>query len=306
MQHLLHIPRDWRRPDCPESWDLWWSEAAQFGAIHPRPGPAQIAAAYDVERYYTHQAPPRTPRPGWPARLAAALAARLDHGLEPDAAFWRRTVPSHARHAVELGCGNGDRMVQLAPYLSEIVGMEPDPKAAAVARAKGLEVLDGTAEALPPELAARRFDFVLFTHVLEHCLDPMLALRNAAGLLADDGVLMLETPNNHAKGFRRYGASWRWVDVPRHLNFFTESSLRACARAAGLVVVRSEYWGYCRQFLPDWIAEQALIEARLSDDASATPRIRAWEWRALDMLARTAFAAPARKYDSVRLICRRG
>lgn len=312
MRRLLHVPRDWRRSDVPQSWDLWWSDAGRYGALHPRPTPAQAAAAHALPEYYTHadprdtsRSPGTAPAPGWAGRLALALAVRLDRGIEPDAAFWERVVPRDAASAIELGCGNGARLLQLPPRVRDRLGLEPDPAAVAAARAAGLEVLEASAEAPPTQLQGRRFDFVLFTHVLEHCLEPMVALRNAAGFLADGGVLMVETPNNAAEGFRRHGAGWRWADMPRHLNFFTEASLRGFAERAGLVVERCEYWGYCRQFLPEWLADQALIEARLSAMPQSPPRFRRQEWRALVLLLRTALAAPARKYDSVRLICRR-
>jgi 2-polyprenyl-3-methyl-5-hydroxy-6-metoxy-1,4-benzoquinol methylase len=307
MRPWLQLSRDWRRPSDARGWQLWWSDAGAFGQIHPRPAPDEIAGFYDLESYYTHDARTDGARaPGLADRLRVALAARLDRGVQPDAAFWASVVPQGAELGLEIGTGNGDRMLDLAPLMQEIIGLEPDPKACATARGKGLTVHPGTAEDLPDEITARRYDFLLFAHVLEHCADPMLALRNATDLLTERGVMVLETPNNAAFGLTQQGAGWLWLDVPRHLNFFTETSLRAFAGRAGLRVVDCQYWGYCRQVLPDWLEQQATIAACLDGRSEPKPadlaRQRAQAWA---LIARTALAGRARKYDSVRLICQR-
>lgn len=307
MRPWLRVARDWRRPADPESWQLWWSDAGDFGQLHPRPTPERIAQFYDLPAYYTHDTPGgHGGRPALGDRLRVALSARLDRGVQPDAAFWASVVPPGAALGLEIGTGNGDRMRDLAPLIGAVVGLEPDPRACATARAKGLTVHPGTAEDMPPEITDRHYDFLLFAHVLEHCADPMQALTNAAGLLTDRGVMVLEVPNNAAWGLTQQGPAWHWLDVPRHLNFFTETSLRAFAARAGLQVRDCQYWGWCRQVQPDWLTAQASIAACLqgrdcTPSDQARQRTQAWT-----LLARTALAGPARKYDSVRLICTRG
>src|SRR6266850_3384010 len=117
------------------------------------------------------------------------------------------------------------------------VGVEPDPTARRVAAERGLEVYAGTAEELPPEIRHRAFDIVVFSHVLEHCLEPIRALQIAASRLKPNGVTVVETPNNEAAGCREAGSAWPWLDVPRHLNFFTAQSLRLACQAVGLTPV---------------------------------------------------------------------
>src|SRR5262249_11638886 len=147
-------------------------------------------------------------------------------GGELDDAWLRARVPPGAR-ACDLGCGSGDLLTRLARLGHEVVGAEPDPAAREVVRGKGHRVLAGTAEELPEEIRGGRHDLVVMSHVLEHCLDPKRAVANAAGLLAEGGLLVIETPNNDARGLGRAGVLWPWLDVPRHLNFFTSRSLAA-------------------------------------------------------------------------------
>lgn len=311
MHPRLRVPRDWRRPSDRRAWQIWWNDESGFGQIFPRPRAADVAAFYDIDGYYTH--PERfTPDSedearlvGLTGRLIGALAWRFEHGAEPTPAWWRSIIPETARQGLEIGCGDGDRMRTFGPYLEHVRGVEPDARAVGVARQRGLDVHEGTAEVLPPAVRDRRYDLIVFTHVLEHTLDPVLSLSNARDLLSEGGVMSIEVPNNACEGSRRMGSAWRWLDVPRHLNFFTPDSLKACAEAAGLKVQAVLYRGYVRQFMPDWIVDEARISADMEGRAVTQADIDRQVRHSLRLLARTALAHPARKYDSVRVICTR-
>jgi SAM-dependent methyltransferase len=176
-----------------------------------------------------------------------------------------------------------------------VFGIEPDPAARRLAEKAG-EVFDGTAEALPGAIAGKQFDVVLLSHVLEHCIDPVAALKNVKGLLAPGRTAIIEVPNNAAPGFDTYGPGWFFADIPRHLQFFTENSLRKALAHAGLRVTRAIYTGYTRQFSPQWLAAQTEIREHIGLGSN-----EAWKTNAWLLLAKTAFARPAKKYDSIRV-----
>lgn len=311
MTPELLVHGDWRRPEDARDWQIWHSEALDFGQILPRPDPREVASFYDIEEYYTHTG--RSPQTsdderrvvGMAGRILASLAFRFERGAEPTAEWWRSVIPAQARDGLEIGCGDGDRMQTFGPFLQHVRGVEPDPRAVAVARTRGLDVHEGTAESLPGAIQDRRYGLIVFAHVLEHTLDPVLALRNAGALLADGGLMSVEVPNNACEGRARMGEAWRWTDAPRHLNFFTPESLVACAEAAGLVVEKVLFRGYVRQFLPDWIIDEARIRARLERRVLTAADIRRQLLHSLRLLGATALAEPRRKYDSVRILCRR-
>jgi hypothetical protein len=117
--------------------------------------------------------------------------------------------------------------------------------------------------------------------------------------------MSVEVPNNACEGRRRMGEAWRWTDAPRHLNFFTPESLVACAEKAGLRVKAVLFRGYVRQFLPDWIVDEARIRARLEGRGVCAADIARQVRHSAALLAATAMAAPERKYDSVRILCTR-
>ena len=192
-----------------------------------------------------------------------------------------------------MGCGNGTNLEILRDLGHELVGVEPDKQAIDVCQAAGFEVYDGTAENLPVEVTRGHFDVVVFMHVLEHCIDPSAAIAGARSVLNPSGLIVAETPNNECLAARRFAETWLWLDVPRHLNFFTEKSLGALISSAGLGVEGAYFRGYCRQFDVKRKEQQSRIA-----ELFAT-RVRTAYWR---YLAETAFAGAPRKYDSVRVV----
>lgn len=308
----LTVPRDWRRPADPRPWRIVFDAERRFGQVHPRPSPDQVAEFYDIDDYYTHaersvsDPDAQARRVGIPGRLLASAAFRFERGREPTPRWWASVIPPNTRDTLEIGCGDGDRMRVFEPLVGHVRGIEPDPRAVHVARdTRGLDVYEGTAEALPDAVKDRQYGMIVFWHVLEHTLDPVAALRNAASLLKQDGMMAIEVPNNGCIGARMMGPAWRWLDAPRHLNFFSAQSLRRCAEMAGLEVIDTQFRGYVRQFLPDWIIDEATIRARLENREPTRRDIRRQLAHSAHLLARSALSRPEHKYDSVRILCRR-
>jgi SAM-dependent methyltransferase len=291
-------PRFWAcdhlRPQVSTEYLLEWCTPCEFGKIAGSITPSNVAAFYTAD-YYTHEAPVAADKSSMRLldRIRTHLAWRTDRGivLSPDEVARVKSVPT----LCDIGCGGGQAMsrFKLAGY--DTVGIEPDPAARLLANQFG-EVLEGTAEALPAKVAGMQFDVVLLSHVLEHCIDPAAALGNVKQLLAPGGTAIIEVPNNAAVAFETYGPGWFFADIPRHLQFLTESSLRRALAISGMRVTRVIYTGYTRQFLPEWLAAQKEIRAHLGLDGNGGAAGSAW-----GLLARTAFARDERKYDSIRV-----
>ena len=309
MRPWLRVPCDYRDPIRRRvAYQLYWCDDSSFGQVLPRPSEAEVTASYDVPDYYTrteHSVP--RPHLSFANRVLQHLTWRLDSGAHLDAAVLTQLAARGYSDICDLGCGSGALLqTALAAGFSTAVGIEPDPVSRAAAAVRGLVVFAGTAESIPAEVCARRFDVVTISHALEHTLDPVRALRNAAALLDDRGTIMIEVPNNEANGLRIAGNCWGWLDVPRHLNFFTTPSLKAICKLAGLKPIKTEYAGYCRQFSVEWQAIQAHIHKVFESVGGAVGTLRPGTLSYWFLLVRTAFAAPARKYDSVRVWAQKG
>jgi len=302
----LTVPSDFLRPSEPKAFSLYWCAPCAYGLVWPRPAAAEVARFYELDGYYTHDAGDKarqpTARPDLLDRLRLHLAWRVDRGLPmPDSV--NQALPRSPLSVCDIGCGNGWLLEELRKSGHDAVGVEIDPLAREAAVRRGLRVVEGTAESLPA-LPAAAFDVVVMSHVLEHTIDPLRAIANAARLLKAEGRLIIEVPNNACASLSDRGVAWPWLDVPRHLNFFTGRSLRAIARSANLELVRFEWTGYCRMFAQEWIGEERARWDHFAPSLNGSMPPRANKARAWSLLARTAFSPPGRKYDSVRMVAR--
>jgi hypothetical protein len=78
-------------------------------------------------------------------------------------------------------------------------------------------------------------------HSLEHAVDPFGDLSMLHGMLAPEGVLIIDTPNNAAFDFRHHPDRINWMDVPFHLFFFTSRSLRMMLQKANFKIIKEIY-----------------------------------------------------------------
>lgn len=307
MRAWLQIPKDWRRPALSQAYACYWCEHCHHGELFPRPSTSDLMAAYDIENYYTHPGEDSAAKDLRPrsflSRLRGAVAWRFDYGSPLSSKDISSTV-APGSSICEIGCGDGRFARELQEEGYQVVCVEPDDVAREAALGRGLTVYPGFAESLPRELERSSFDLVLMIHVVEHCLDPLKALQEAASLLRPGGSLLCECPNNRAKGLRFAGNAWHWLDVPRHLNFFSRKSLAAACEAAGLEVTHHKFAGYYRQFTDDWIGIENDIRSIFLPDRN---RQEGW-WQSVrpwGHLVATAFASGDRKYDSIRIHARR-
>lgn len=297
MRPWLLVPGDWRRPRAAASHPLVRCDACGYGALAVIPAAHEIAAFYDVEGYGPHRGArgsPSTamPAPGLIERLRVRLAWQFDRGEDLGPEWITRRCGPAPLSICDLGCGGGELAAALRSAGHRVVGVEPSPTGRAAAAARGVTVHAGTAEDLPTAVTSQRFDVVVLFHVLEHCRDPLRALRNARMLLAPGGRAVIEVPNNECRGLATNGIAWHFLDVPRHLHFFTAASLVRACEDAGLDHVDTAWCGYTRQFQAPWLATEREI-ARALGSRVGSP----WP-----LLLTTLLAADRDKYDSVRVL----
>ncbi|OGU13544.1 MAG: methyltransferase type 11 [Geobacteraceae bacterium GWC2_53_11] len=96
----------------------------------------------------------------------------------------RSFIPPRGR-GVEIGVGTG----RFAAPLGIAIGVEPAPRMAELARHRGIEVLEGFAEALP--FADESFDFAIMVTVICFLDDVSLAFREVCRILKPNGSLVI-------------------------------------------------------------------------------------------------------------------
>jgi 2-polyprenyl-3-methyl-5-hydroxy-6-metoxy-1,4-benzoquinol methylase len=160
-------------------------------------------------------------------RARPHLAGRLDHLI-------MRLPPCPGGRVLDVGCGEGRTLEQLQDLGWQVEGVDFDPGAVHSAAARGITVRLGTI--VDQHYPDSSFDAVVHRHVLEHVPDPIAFLAECRRVLRPDGRLVLLTPNAKSLGHARFGADWRGLEPPRHLQVFTPDALRRAAERAGLRV----------------------------------------------------------------------
>lgn len=178
--------------------------------------------------------PPRSP---WGA--AASLLVRPWAGRRLDAEFTvLRLGRAERGRVLDVGCGDGSMLVELARRGWEVRGLDFDAEAVAVARGRGLRVdLGGLrAQGYPAE----SFEVVTMSHSLEHVPEPQAVLEEVRRVLTPGGKAVVLTPNASSWLHRKVGRDWQPLEPPRHLQVFTRQALRDLMERAGFAQVQAE------------------------------------------------------------------
>lgn len=236
--NLFGAPGTWNFKRCPNQ---------ECGLVWLDPIPVEEDIRYAYSSYHTHhQVPPPGPRKGLEEFVERIL--REIHNLALQATPIRRErerlnsmfvggLPPG--RLLDVGCGDGNRLVRFRKLGWDAEGQEVDPEAAAEARRiSGGPVHLGTLEDVGfPEAS---FDAITMNHVIEHVYDPVNLLRECRRILRTGAILVITTPNAESYGHDHFGASWRGLEPPRHLHLFSQHALLQTAVRAGFV--KCETW----------------------------------------------------------------
>ena len=135
------------------------------------------------------------------------------------------------KSVLDVGCGTGEFLVKLRRRGMEVHGLEPSRFAAGYAASLGLDVFQGAVAEYRP---GQTFDLITLWNVIEHLPNPVRDLSRLRDLLAPDGTIVILTPNIGSHQADAFGRDWAGLEVPRHLQLFDASSMRALAAKTGL------------------------------------------------------------------------
>lgn len=177
-----------------------------------------------------------------PARLGYIRQAADAHWRLDSASF----TPLAGKTALDVGCGAGLLCEPLARLGAAVTGLDAAPENVAAARAhaaqSGLSIdyRVGSVE----DLGDARMDLVTCLEVVEHVIDPAGFIAGLAGALADDGLLVLSTPNRTmVSRVALISLAEGTGQIPRGTHdwdkFLTPGELTDLVAAAGLRVVET-------------------------------------------------------------------
>jgi 2-polyprenyl-3-methyl-5-hydroxy-6-metoxy-1,4-benzoquinol methylase len=151
-------------------------------------------------------------------------------------------IAPDAKSILEFGCGEAPLGAALkARQKCRVVGIEIDPRAAAVARKRIDDVYCGDARQIVA-LIREKFDWIIGGDIVEHLDEPWSFLADLRGVCSPGGHLLLSIPNvaNAAvvsdliRG--RFDYVYMGLTCVGHLRFFTKRTIEEMLSIAGWTV----------------------------------------------------------------------
>ena len=136
-------------------------------------------ADFEGRRFQTAAAHYLSGRPPYPDQLIARTVQLIGLGKKD--------------RLLDLGCGPGQLALAFAPFLSEVVAMDPEPQMLAIARqaareVRNMQVMEGRSDDLGEQLG--RFKAVVIGRAF-HWMDREETLRRLDRLIEPDGAVVL-------------------------------------------------------------------------------------------------------------------
>ncbi len=295
---------DWSFRAAPGLWSLWTCNHCGTSYLDPRPTPASIGRAY--ASYYTHAADSRGDEAAPPANHHRAsrgilktalrngyLSYRFGHQLKPRlsmGALLFRLPPTRmlkvdvdVRHLpppkqagarfLDVGCGDGSFLLEAQSLGYQATGVDPDPKAVAHARKRGLDAHVGGFPSL--NFPSGAFEQITLSQVIEHLHDPVGALSEIYRLLKHNGRIWLSTPNMNSLTLEEFGKHWRGLESPRHLALFTHDSVKSILSLAGFEEISFHPYRPCAGFF----VAQSLAQQQNTLPSGQEPSQLTKRWR---------------------------
>lgn len=140
---------------------------------------------------------------------------------------------------LDIGCGNGALARELLARGYDVYGVDASATGIEIAGAAApgrFYVMDIQSGSLPSELAAKRFEVVVCTEVIEHLYDPRGLIGFARSILPRGGRLVLSTPyHGYLKNLvlavtGRFDAHFTVLWDGGHIKFFSRGTLEQMLR----------------------------------------------------------------------------
>ena len=156
-----------------------------------------------------------------------------------------------AGRLLEVGCGDGDFLVQAAMKQFSVEGIDYSPHSVRKTQAKlppGTPVHCGEISVLADRAAA--YDLCVACDVIEHVRQPAVFLNTVGRLLRPGGWVFLVTPDFDSLTARLMGS--RWLEFKaEHMFYYTPATLRRQLTQAGFTDIR--LWGGTKMLSLDYV-----------------------------------------------------
>jgi SAM-dependent methyltransferase len=143
---------------------------------------------------------------------------------------------------LDVGCGKGAFLFYLKKSRQcRVFGLDFDKTCLSFCHSKlGIEVFEGNIASNHYKLESP-FDLITMWAFLEHDFDPLASLLQAHDCLKQEGLLVIEVPNEQSLEYNLFGKSSFLYDPPRHLYNFSLSTIDLLLKKAGFRIEKVTY-----------------------------------------------------------------
>lgn len=143
-------------------------------------------------------------------------------------------VKKHCIHndnikCLDIGCGTGDLVKYMGDSGLDTIGIEPSLDAFSKAKEKKIKVYNSELKSFVQKGNKMKFNFVNLSNVLEHTRDPLKVIELCKEMLADNGIIRIQVPNDfnqfQKSAVKNLNLDKWWVSIPDHINYFNMESL---------------------------------------------------------------------------------
>ncbi len=133
----------------------------------------------------------------------------------------------NVKNVLEIGCGGGWNLYPFFRDKKNIEGLDFSHSLVALGQKMGMNIKSGSIA----DVEGGSFDLVILSHVLEHFLDPVKALRELVSRVGGKAMFYIEVPNIEYFGMAQLQNAHTYYFSPRTLVYY--------ARKAGLGTTRA-------------------------------------------------------------------
>lgn len=186
-----------------------------LGFVNPRPTTQEIGRYYPVAFFSDFEEKDHSQRYAEEARYLADIE-------------YQKKIP----RLLDLGCANGDFPRYMRSRGWDVTGLE------IAESSKSIEDFPVYRELFPcAPIPAHSFDAITAWAVIEHVHDPMAYFKKAAEVLKPGGHFVFLVTNFESLASRHLFCE----DIPRHLYFFTPSTIRYYLKQVGMTLQQIDF-----------------------------------------------------------------
>ncbi len=197
-----------------EIFDLYFDESLDMLITHPQPSLDVLGKYYESEDYISHTDNKRSLFEK-AYHLVKGIALKNKLNLIND-------LQASKGKILDIGAGTGDFLSVAKENGWSTIGIEPSERAKDIAKNKGVDFVDSTAN-----LESHTFDVITMWHVLENVPDLDFQIKELKRLLKPSGSLIVAVPNFKSFDAQYYGEFWAAYDVPIHFWHFSKKAIQS-------------------------------------------------------------------------------